>query len=239
MERGGVCIYYKEQISLIKCDDICTLDNCLVTEIRSQSEKCFLTCVYRSPSQNNEEFENFCINFGLLLNNIKEEIPVCAIITVDFNARSSDWWKNDITNSVDQELDSLTSSAGYSQIIDKPTHIVNNSMSCTDLIFCANTNVISKHGVDVSIFEKCHHNIIFGKNDINVPFPPPYVCKVWDYSKANAENIKNSMSSFNWNKAFENLLTDAKVELLNETLLNIFRNYIPNKKVKCNYRQPQ
>ena len=26
--------------------------------------------------------------------------------------------------------------------------------------------------------------------------------------------------------------------VLNETLLNIFRNYIPNKKIKCDYRQP-
>ena len=31
---------------------------------------------------------------------------------------------------------------------------------------------------------------------------------------------------------------DEKVVLLNETLLNIFRNYIPNKKIKCDYRQP-
>ena len=31
---------------------------------------------------------------------------------------------------------------------------------------------------------------------------------------------------------------DEKVDLLNKTLLNIFRNYIPNKKVKCDYRQP-
>ena len=38
-KKGGVCIYYKEHISLIKWDDICTLDNCLVTEIRSQTEK--------------------------------------------------------------------------------------------------------------------------------------------------------------------------------------------------------
>ena len=111
-------------------------------------------------------------------------------------------------------------------------------MSCIDLIFCTNTNVISKHGVDVSIFEKCNHNIIFGKIDIRVPLPPAYVREVWDYSKANAENIKKAISSFNWNKAFENLSIDAKVELLNETLLNIFRNYIPNKKIKCDYRQP-
>ena len=46
-KRGGVCIYYKEHIPLIKRDDICTLDNCLVTEIYSQNEKCFLTCIYR------------------------------------------------------------------------------------------------------------------------------------------------------------------------------------------------
>ena len=39
-KRGGVCIYYKEYIPLIKRDDLCTLDNCLVTEIRSQNEKC-------------------------------------------------------------------------------------------------------------------------------------------------------------------------------------------------------
>ena len=131
-------------------------------------------------------------------------------------------WKNDITNSVGQELDSLTSSAGYSQIIDKPIHIVNNSMSCIDLIFCTNANVIFKHGVDVSIFEKCHHNIIFGKIEISVPLPPAYVREVWDYSKANAENIKKEISSFNWNKTFKKL----------------FRNYIPNKKIKCDYRQP-
>ena len=146
--------------------------------------------------------------------------------------------KNDITNSVGQELDSLTSSAGYSQIIDKPTHVVNNSVSCIDFIFCTNTNIIFKHGVDVSIFEKCHHNIIFGKIEISVPLPPAYVREVWDYSKANAENIKKAISSFNWNKAFENLSIDAKVELLNETLLNILRNYIPNKKIKWDYHQP-
>ena len=40
-KRGGVYMYYKEHILLIKRDDIFTLDNCLVTEIHSQGEKCF------------------------------------------------------------------------------------------------------------------------------------------------------------------------------------------------------
>ena len=86
-KRGGVCIYYKEHIPLIKRDDICTLDNCLVTEIRSQGEKCFLTCIYRSPSQSRDEFDNFCTKFDLLLSNINQEFPLCSIVTRDFNAR--------------------------------------------------------------------------------------------------------------------------------------------------------
>ena len=72
----------------------------------------------------------------------------------------------------------LTSLAGYKQIIDKPTHVINNSMSCIDLIFCANQNVISNYSVDVSIFKKCHHNIIHGKIDICVPLSPVYVREV-------------------------------------------------------------
>ena len=101
-----------------------------------------------------------------------------------FNARCSRWWKNDINNSTSQELDTLPLSVEYTQIIDKPTHAVNNSMSCIDLIFCTNQNVISKHRVDVSIFDKCHHNIILGKINICVPLPV-YAHEVWDYSETN------------------------------------------------------
>ena len=53
-------------------------------------------------------------------------------------------------------------------------------MSCIDLIFCTNKNVISNHGVDVSIFEKYHHNIIFGKIAIRLPLAPDYLREVWD-----------------------------------------------------------
>ena len=45
-----ICIYYKRHCPLIRYDDLYTLDNCLATEIRSQSKNSFLTCAYRSPS---------------------------------------------------------------------------------------------------------------------------------------------------------------------------------------------
>ena len=53
---------------------------------------------------------------------MNDEFPFCSIITGDFNAHCSRWWQNDITNLQGEEIDTLTSSAGYSQLIDKPTH---------------------------------------------------------------------------------------------------------------------
>ena len=110
-------------------------------------------------------------------------------------------------------------------------------MSCIDLIFCNKRNVISKYGVDASIFDKCYHNISYGKTDICVPLPPKYVREIWDYSKADVQNIKKSIKDFNWRKTFESLSVDSKVDLLNERLLNIFWNYVTNKKIECHYRQ--
>ena len=92
-KKGGVCIYNKEHIPLILRDDINTLGSCLVTKIRLQNEKYFLTFIYRSPYQGQDEFKKFCTNFDILLNNINDELPLCSIVTGDFNARCSRWKK--------------------------------------------------------------------------------------------------------------------------------------------------
>ena len=42
--------------------------------------------------------------------------------------------------------------------------------------------------------------------------------------------FKKSIKTSNLGKTLESFSVDSKVDLLNETLLNIFRNYIPNKK---------
>ena len=119
-KKGGVCVYYKEHICLIKRDDSCTLDNFLVIEIRSQNEKFFLTCLYRSLRQSHDEFENFWIKFDILLSQINDELPICSVLAGDFNALCSIWWKNDVTNSAGKEIDFLTSSAGYTKSLANP-----------------------------------------------------------------------------------------------------------------------
>ena len=50
--------------------------------------------------------------------------------------------------------------------------------------------------------------------------------------------MQKAVRNLDWEKAFGILSVDRKDDPLNETLLNIFRNYIPNKKIKFNYCQP-
>ena len=74
--------------------------------------------------------------------------------------------------------------------------MTNNSLPCINLIFCNNQNLISDYGVDLSIFQKCHHNITLGKINIHIPLPLSYVCEVWDYSKVNIKNIQKPVLTF-------------------------------------------
>ena len=118
-KKGGrVCIYYKEHLPDIKRDDLYNLNVCLVLEIRIGGEKCFFSCLNKSPSQDQEEFESFWTDsFLFILANINDLSPACSIITGDFNAISTKWWKLDKQNLERREINIITRAAGCSQHI--------------------------------------------------------------------------------------------------------------------------
>ena len=115
-----------------------------------------------------------CTDF---LSNINDLNPECFVITEYFSSRSSQWWALDKENNEGYEIRFLTSSSGYSQLIDQPTNKTKESSSCIDLIFTSNPSFISAFS---SLYEKYHPNLIYGKINLNVPLPPPYMRKVWD-----------------------------------------------------------
>ena len=41
----------------------------------------FPTSLYRSPSQNKDQFDEFSSNFNMLMSNINDEKPIASIIT--------------------------------------------------------------------------------------------------------------------------------------------------------------
>ena len=99
--------------------------------------------------------------------NINNLHPACSIVFGDFDAKCSKWCASDKNNTTSVELD-ITITFGYNQMIDKPTHYINESSSFIDLILFSNVNLTKNYGVEQSLYKKCHHNTIYGTLNFNV-----------------------------------------------------------------------
>ena len=95
VKRGGVCMYYKESLP-VSVINLPYFHEALLLEISHNNKKVFVSVIYRSPSQNSDEFDLFLSKFEKLVIDIKNRKPYLSVITGDFNARSSFRWSNNI-----------------------------------------------------------------------------------------------------------------------------------------------
>ena len=92
----------------------------------------------------------------------------------DFNTKYSDWYNKDITRDQGRKIEGVTSQNGLHQEINQPTHILNNSSSCIDLIFNSQPIFLVELGVYPSLHQNCHHQIIFAKFNLGIVYSPPW-----------------------------------------------------------------
>ena len=158
-ERGGVCIYYKESLS-VQALNLKNLNESIICEVSIQNCKGYIDVIYRSTSQSTVEFEEFLSNFEDNLNTTASFSSLFTIILGDFNGKSSSWWKNDKTTVEGAHLEALTSLHGFHQLISEPTHLVPTSTSCIDLIFTGQSNLVVDSGthstLNLNVITKSH-----------------------------------------------------------------------------------
>ena len=61
---------------------------------------------------------------------------------------------------------------------------------------------------------------------------------MWNYKKANTEIIRQSFQSVNRKTLVNNKTFNKRVSILNETKINNFSNFVPNKLVTFDDRDP-
>ena len=90
----------------------------------------FLEMLLQITNQNQERFESFCENLIDVLSGINNQQPTCSIL-VDKDSKAG------------QDIDTFTTTSGYTQIIGQPTHIVNDKLPCIGLLFTTNSKLLS------------------------------------------------------------------------------------------------
>ena len=87
VKRGGVCLYYREHLTL-QLVDTPYFEQCILCEIHIQNTTGYVAVIYRSPSQSSNEFEEFLVKFYKFLNQVNMLKSSFTVILGEFKARS-------------------------------------------------------------------------------------------------------------------------------------------------------
>ena len=162
------------------------------------------------------------------------------LVSGDFNARNSSWWKcakvwkwlceNDYVIRENTEIETLTCSYEFSQLIFYSTHLLQNASSRIDLVFTNQPNFVIESAAHPLLHPNHHHQIVFSKPNLKIENPPLYERLLWDYKSADSQS---------WEKLFYNKNIQDQLQLFNEPIVNSVHNYIPNKCIiTCNEKDP-
>ena len=69
---------------------------------------------------------------------------------------------------------------------------------------------------------------------LKVEYPPPFQHLAWNLKKSNNDAIKRAFELVNQNSLFSCINVHEQVVIFNQTLMNIFSNYIPNTLITTN-----
>ena len=235
---GGVCLYFREGLPVRHRRDLECIQEMVVAEITIVRKKLLFVTVYRSPTQSPEQFDGFINHLQMTLNRFQAEKPHMTILTGDFNCRSSQWWSQDVEHPEGAMLDELIETNNLYQLINEPTNISNERMSCIDLIISDQPYFFTESGVHPSLDEHYQHQIVYGKLNISIPYPPAYNRTLWEYGNASQQKIRDSINSVDWEIQFNGLDTDQMTEFFTNKMLSIMSVNIPNKVVKCCDKDP-
>ena len=125
---------------------------------------CNFISLCRSPSQIADKFDSFLDDLKLTLDAMTENNPFLVVTTGDFNARSSSWCISEKSNYAGTKISCLVATEyDLKLVINEPTHMLEKSSSCIDLIFAYQPNLVLDAYFHPSLHANCHHQIVYAK----------------------------------------------------------------------------
>ena len=155
----------------LKLIDVNYLSVSILFQLQIGYKICYFISLYRSPSQTSDNFDSFLDNIKLNLDAMTDNNPFLAVAIGDFNVRSSSWCINNKSNHEGTKIDFLATEYDLKQVINEPTHLLENSSSCIDLIFTSQPNLVMDAGIHLSLHASCHHQIVFAKFYLKILSP--------------------------------------------------------------------
>ena len=107
-----------------------------------------------------------------------------------------------------------------------------------DLIITSQPFLFVEHDIHPSLFKNCHHEIVHGKLSLSVPPPPAFKQKLWYYSNADIDTLRDKLRRVDWHAVFSGLDVNMMAKTFTDLVLTAITDTILNKPIICNSNDP-
>ena len=180
-------------------------------DIKIKNVSFAINAFYRPPTETAESHNTFLQTAENILSRLSSYNTTHKIIASDLNFGNC-YCKYPILNPkpLDTRAPDLFSSYGFSQLIDIPTRVTQNTTSLIDLIFEFNTDSVVCHGTLPQIAD---HDGVLVSYDVKSQKPKQKTKQIYDYKNADVNGLIQYIKNFDFNTAVFSHPIVAQAEL--------------------------
>lgn len=223
---GGVALYVQNNIEVnVLSSSPSEYDHkpeYLIVDMKLQSEKVLFACVYRPPKAG--FFETFIEDLCTFIPMYKY-VVLCGDVNAKFGSGTGE------TNNIVTLLNSCNvtcipyGNTFHTATCDSALDII--ATNCDELVIdFAKTPAAGFSG----------HDLLFACINLSSPRFERKTIKYRDYKNLDENKLKEAADKIDWQEVYDCDNVDGKVEIFNNTVLNLFDNIVPIKSVKVKYK---
>ena len=227
---GGVLIYIAEFLVFQHKTDLqCPLYEHIWVDVKYKNMTFAINALYRPPNETNlchSQFLDTCNNILYKLDNYSS---THKIITSDLNFGNC-YCKYPLLTPkpLDAFAPDIFTSHGFTQLIDIPTRITEDTTSLIDLFYTDSINDIVCHGTLPKIAD---HDGIIASYKFDLQKPKARIKTVYDYKNADITGLINHMKQVNFDTAVFSHPTVVQAEFYSKVLVDAFNQFVPCKTI--------
>lgn len=227
---GGVLLYVNYSLPVVKCEDIDIQGTeMILVQITLDRKKILIACCYRPPGQNAQEVQIFLSDFQTLVDYAVYNNFDHFFVLGDMNDRCVDWNDDRPVSELGSQLKDLVLMNNLFQIIETPTHFTDRSAYLLDILITDSPGLVVESGT-LSNISNLHHLPIFGEVLLHAPGRRPFYRHIWHYNNGDWDGLNTTLACKTWD--FSESAVNENVKLFTTSILEICKDYIPNKTVR-------
>ena len=201
----------------------------LWVDILTENKTIAINCLYRPPIETSESHDLFLSTANDILSQLTAYEADVKIVSGDLNFGNCFCLDPTLPfKPLDNAASQLFSSFGFTQLLDIPSRITDNTMSLLDLVFVESLDLVDQYGTLPPIAD--HDGTIVAFN-IKQKFKKSTTKTIYDYRNADIDGAVNFIKSFNFDtNVFNNPLSE-QAQAFTEVLKQALNKFVPTKTV--------